>query len=145
MSAWKQSVTDAYASIADDQSHPIYSELDKLTADMRADYDRMVADQRQAASDYIDRLAVGREAQIALRHQELLKHAGYRNMPENEARRTALTVAEQQIDNEIQLKASAMGQMHSDRRVFHLQDAQAERKQSLPHEFNREVELGLGE
>lgn len=145
MSPWKQSMSGAYASAANSQSHPIYTELDKLTSDMRADYDRMLADQQQAASEYVDRLAVGREGQIAWRKQELMKNEGIKNLPEAERGRQAQLIAEQQIDMEIEQKVTALGQMHQDRCVYFLEDAKMERTQSVSREFNHEHDFGLGE
>lgn len=145
MNPWKESISGAYASAANSQSHPIYSEIERLTKDMRADYDRLVADQQQAASECVDRMAVGRDEQVAWRKQELLKLEGYKNLPDGERGRQAQMVAEQQIDMEIQQKVTALGQMHQDRRVYFLEDAQMERTQSLTHEFNHEHDFGLGE
>lgn len=128
-----------------EESNSIFAEIDKLTPDMRADYDSMIDRQQARGEDYIRQLDVGRDGQVGLKKNEILGGSAIKAYPEDQQDRVAQLQAEQAVDSEIGTKVAAAADQYRQERVTFLEDARMQRTQNLKSEFNHEAEHDLGE
>lgn len=140
-----ESISSAYNARASATGDTIFSEVNNLSDDVRADYDRKLSDQHEAAKRYMDQLDVGRPAQVELAKREILNGQAIKAYPQEQRDEMAQLQAEQKVDANIFHKMEAMGDQHQRDRVHYLEGVQAERTQDVSTKFNREASFELGE